>query len=193
MGCLFIWFLAKFKCSDTVYLNTLFDCKYSLRRFRLITLVCDCFSATLLASFWRTVHRSVECFNDVVFLNAVLSPSNVFSLFLLAFHCFGLCMLVLKAMFPKYFTPENIYWIKLVLIEAEGKFLIEDAQQKMFTPVPLLYIVFSQGNSWHVTEQASGKSLNVYSFCGHLSVWFRSDSVRTELKTCDIGPMETLK
>lgn len=55
--------------STSEYLS---DCKYSLWRFRLINLSCDCSSAMLLASCWHTVHRFVECFNDVVFLNAVL-------------------------------------------------------------------------------------------------------------------------
>ena len=69
------------------------DCKYSLRRFRLINLLCDCSSAMLLASFGHLVHRFVKCLNDVVFLNAVLWNNflNVFS-----FHCLGLCVLVSK-------------------------------------------------------------------------------------------------
>lgn len=48
------------------------DCKYSLTRFRLINLSCDCSLAMLLASSGHLVHRFVECLNDVVFLNAVL-------------------------------------------------------------------------------------------------------------------------
>lgn len=45
-----------------------------------------------------------------------------------AFHCLGLCVLLLKKkkMFPKYLTPGKNISNKLVLIEIEEKFQIED-------------------------------------------------------------------
>lgn len=104
----------------------------------------------LLVSFWHIVHRFVECLNDVVFLNAVLYNNflNVFFFFLLSIVWDFVCWLK-KKKFPKYLTPEKNIYIenKLVLIDIEEKFQIEDVQHETFIPVPR-NCTFARGQ-WH--------------------------------------------
>lgn len=90
----------------------LFDCKYSLWRFRLIHLWRDCSSAMPVASFWHIVHRFVGCLNDVVF-SKCCSLKQLFECFLLSIVWDFVCWFKKKKkkMFPKYLTPGKRFQI----------------------------------------------------------------------------------
>lgn len=99
-------------------------------------------------------------------------------------------MCLFKKMFPKYLTPGKIFLNKLVLIETEGNFQIEDVQCSMFTPVKLH---FPKGTAGIYLKWASRDHQMFTVSVAHLSVKCRSGSVPPELRICYTGPLEAFK